>query len=508
MAQKSAFRMGDTSLNAALSQGANFLRDREDIADTQELESKLWSSRGLLAATVASHLRLETSTCRILPPKFWIQGSTNLCIPVLAGNKDQGTRHRLLLRVAMPHMHAIRHYPDALDDKVNTEAATYMWMQRHCSDIRIPKLYAFAFSDGAQFTHVDLQPWHVRVRHRFRQWLYELLKWPMVGQYVPQRSAPETGIAFMLLEYIDRSVGKPFAFTRKKYSNDPVKRTNLYHGISRIMASLARIPQPRIGSFRFDRERGTVSLTNRPMNVAVMVTESAGSPRVIQTGQTYGDPLTFASDMLSVFDNFLLHEPLSVLNPTDARDRLTARVMLRALLHTFIPLERRYGPYLVQPTDLNAGNLFVDDDWNVTCMVDLEWINALPAEALSVNPWMTPTPFDMITDEYEHYEAERNKFLAILAEIECEKRLEHNINLVRTMEQSWKSRSIWFWDSLRYTNAWEGVFEDHLLTKYSTDRKLVQNLRRLSKLFCEDSETVVKRMVADARAYEAKSSKD
>lgn len=36
--------------------------------------------------------------------------------------------------------------PGNLDEKINTEAATYAWLQRNCPEVPIPQLYGFGLS--------------------------------------------------------------------------------------------------------------------------------------------------------------------------------------------------------------------------------------------------------------------------------------------------------------------------------------------------------------------------
>lgn len=38
-------------------------------------------------------------------------------------------------------------YPSTVDEKLNSEVGTYVWMQHQCSDICIPCLYGFSFFD-------------------------------------------------------------------------------------------------------------------------------------------------------------------------------------------------------------------------------------------------------------------------------------------------------------------------------------------------------------------------
>jgi hypothetical protein len=58
--------------------------------------------------------------------------------------------------------------------------------------------------------------------------------------------------------------GDPLSSTWQRHRQDVVRRDNLYRSISRILLDLAKVPLPRIGSWRLDG-LGTISLTNRPL---------------------------------------------------------------------------------------------------------------------------------------------------------------------------------------------------------------------------------------------------
>jgi len=58
--------------------------------------------------------------------------------------------------------------------------------------------------------------------------------------------------------------GDPLSSTFKDGRHDETRRDNLYRGISRILLDLAKVPLPRIGSWKLDG-RGVISLTNRPL---------------------------------------------------------------------------------------------------------------------------------------------------------------------------------------------------------------------------------------------------
>ncbi|QPG95098.1 hypothetical protein C2857_007660 [Epichloe festucae Fl1] len=380
----------------------------------------------------------------------------------------------------MPHKLAEQQYPGTIDEKVSCEVATYAWMQEHCANIRIPTLYAFGFANAGHFTHISQQPLYVRACRRFWQWIYRLLRYPLLSNYTCNQSAPAVGTAYMLLEHIGPETGKMLSHTWTQHLGDASRQTRLFQGMSRIMLSLARLPQPHIGSFSFNASDGTIQLSNRPLTCSMMIFENSGTPRTIQPCQLYQSTDSFTSDLLTLYDNHFLHDPHAVRNADDARERMAIRTLLR------------------------TSNIFVDDDWNITCLIDLEWICALPSEMLSVPYWLTNCSIDGIIDEeYDTFDQVRKAFLTIMDTEHRTIRMEHGIDITSTIRDTWESKGVWFWACVRSINAWLFVFEDHILPKFSADGELDDDLTQVSTFWQEDVGQVVKAKVDDEERYQA-----
>ncbi|KAK7398508.1 hypothetical protein QQX98_012116 [Neonectria punicea] len=236
----------------------------------------------------------------------------------------------------------------------------------------------------------------------------------------------------------------------------------------------------------------------------MMLFENSGTPRTVQPRQLYQSTDSFASDMLTLYDNHLLHDPHAVRDEDDARERMTIRTLLRAVTHYFILSDRRNGPFLLQLTDLHQSNIFVDDDWNITCLLDLEWICALPVEMLSVPYWLTNCSIDDIIDEeYDRFDEARQAFLTVMDEESKSIRMEHDIQITNTMRDVWVSKGVWFWTCIRSLNAWLFVFEDHILPKFSANKGLVADLKQLSSFWQQEVGPIVKAKVDDEEKYQA-----
>lgn len=154
--------------------------------------------------------------------------------------------------------------------------------------------------------------------------------------------------------------------------SDPEKTRNLFRGLSQISLSLARFPQPRIGSYRFDDDSATISLSNRPWTSEMAILENDGAPRTMARDETYTCVEPYISDMITFHDKRFLEDPTAAFHELDCQKQMFTKSFLRAVAHHFLCQERRYGPFVLQFTDLHQSNIFVDEDGNVTAILDLE----------------------------------------------------------------------------------------------------------------------------------------
>lgn len=78
--------------------------------------------------------------------------------------------------------------------------------------------------------------------------------------------------------------------------------------------------------------------------------------------------------MLSFHDRRFFNHPNAACDAADCREKMAARMVLCIVLHRLINASYRAGPFVLQRTDLHASNIFVDDDWNIACLIDLKWV--------------------------------------------------------------------------------------------------------------------------------------
>ena len=77
----------------------------------------------------------------------WIHGSFNVCIPVSVPEGSSSTA-KMALRLPLPYKVGEDIHPGNAEEKVRTEAATYIWVRENFPDIPIPELRGFGVPGG------------------------------------------------------------------------------------------------------------------------------------------------------------------------------------------------------------------------------------------------------------------------------------------------------------------------------------------------------------------------
>lgn len=484
-------------MESALDEEQNVINWASYGPATEKLYQEIWEQKESVEALVKHHMALGSQeTCTLLPRDHWIRGSFNVCAMV----QVQSSGQKLVFRCPMPHKLAEARYPGSVDEKSSCEVGAYAWVEEHCPEIRTPHLFGFGFLDGQHFTHAKHMSFFPRIGRMFWRFVYRLLGRPLLSHYVCNPPRLQVHFAYMILEHLGPETGRMLSNTFATHKEDEAHRQRLFRGMSRILLSLARIPQAQIGSFQF-HGNGVVTLSNRPLCCATMIAENDGATRIQQRNDTYTCTEAFVSDTITFHDHRFLSQPNAVYSENDCRAQMAVKTLLRVLSHNHIKRELRNGPFILQLTDFHASNILVDSEWNVTGLIDLEWICALPAEMLDVPYWLTGHAVDHIKEEkLEPFDRVRREFMRVFEEEEqdLKTKARHTITLSKVMHDMWESKGVWFWICLSSVNAMYFVLETHLIPPGSLPLKAEAVL---SRFWCRDSEDIVRKKMAEKEAY-------
>jgi hypothetical protein len=84
--------------------------------------------------------------------------------------------------------------------------------------------------------------------------------------------------------------------------------------------------------------------------------------------------------LISLQDSKIASQANAIHDQEDGESQLAALTAPRAVMHTFISPEYRQGPFHLTLSDLHQSNIFVDEEWNIQTVIDLEWAHTLPVE--------------------------------------------------------------------------------------------------------------------------------
>lgn len=144
----------------------------------------------------------------------------------------------------------------------------------------------------------------------------------------------------------------------------------------------------------------------------------------------------------------------SVYSPADCRQKYTCRHLMQAIAPHFISRRNNndnYGPFKLFGGDFCPSNVLVDDDLNITAVIDWEFCYAAPAQLAGSLPWwlLLRHPSDMLSDVGERgflelYTPKAELFIQAVREREAEADLDVSDRLSTRMRESLETRAAWF----------------------------------------------------------------
>ncbi|CAK7228964.1 hypothetical protein SBRCBS47491_007085 [Sporothrix bragantina] len=553
----------------ALLSGADILHESQQFRGVMSFWFRMSQpqQRVALERLVAQHIGTDAARVKVSHTKMWRQGAFNLAIPMLVFDSKAAAEaardptlqagmngdipasvsdsvRRVMLRLPMAAKCGEAVNPGSILEKMRCETATYVWMQQHCPDVRIPHLYGFGLPTGKHFAHANhvffIRRFFLSIRRLVASWMGRPVPSRYLSVSVRKDDCPiDTG--YMVIEHFGSSFGQELPLKVRKAKvvagsaveclpepiqilSEPTKMNNLFRGVSRIILSLARVPQPRIGAFRFNDD-GTISLDNRPVTADMFVLENAGAPRTMDVDATYDSVDEYIDELQTFHEQRFLAAPNAANSEDDAVYQMGSMSFLRAVAHHFIKggskdnnsgssisttSRRRKGPFVLSMSDNNQSNIMVDDDWNVTGIYDLEWIFSAPVDQPREPPWLTWSLVDSIVDTehggYEAYAATRAAFMAVFAE---EERLADTkelnaalggMTLSAVMEESWAAKTFFFYASLLSINGMTQVVRSQLWPMFfgSADaRGLLDPYMTLTQLWAPKAVDVITKKMDD-----------
>lgn len=334
-----------------------------------------------------------------------------------------------------------------------------------------------------------------------------LTVFPSLSRYIRRPKPTNLATGYLLTEYIEENDAVMLSESWEEKRHNKSQRTNLFRDLSRIMLSLGRIPLPRIGSFTLD-DQGVLSLTNRPLTLRLQDPENEGVPTNIARNDTYTTAETYILDLLAYHDSLLRYRPNSINDQSDCRAQMAVMTGMRAVLPQFINRDLRNGPFQFTLTDVHQSNIFVDEEWYIKCIIDLEWACSLPMEMQSPPHWLTGRCVDQL--EGEHLVAYNHMHEEFMEAFENEERLQYNtvgekesLLRTRTMRRTWEFGGYFYFHALESPTGFFNLFLQHIWPRFPASEAAKRGFdEALSPFWGFDADEVTSRKMNDREEYE------
>lgn len=328
-------------------------------------------------------------------------------------------------------------------------------------------------------------------------------------RYVRRRKPSDLQPGYLLIDYVEEKDGVMLLESWEEKRQDRSRRTNLFKDLSRIILSLGQIPLPRIGSFTLD-DQGVLSLTNRPLTIRLQDLENEGVPTNIGRNDSYTTVEPYMLDLLAYHDSLLRYRPNSINDRGDCRAQMAAITGMRAVLPHFINRDLRNGPFLFTLTDIHQGNIYVDAEWHIKYVIDLEWACSLPMEMQKPPHWLTGRNVDQLEDEHlAAYNDVREEFMEAF---ENEEKLQYgtsmerdNLLRTRTMRRAWETGGYFYFHALESPTGLFNLFLQHIWPRFPASTAARTGFdEAVSPFWSFDTDEVTAIKMKDREEYEAR----
>lgn len=329
-----------------------------------------------------------------------------------------------------------------------------------------------------------------------------LLRLPTTCHYVG-RSYPDTlKMGYLIMSYVTN--GAMLSKTWGEHRHDSNRRSNLFHGLARIMLSLGKPRLPRIGSFTLDNS-GVISLTNRPLTLRLQALENEGISTDISRDYTYSAVDQYLLDFLNCHNNRIYQQPNSIHSENDARQQVAALTMMRSIIPHFVDRNLRHGPFIFTLTDMHQSNIFVDDQWNITSLIDLEWACSLPVELQGPPYWLSGRSVDGMPPG-EHLDAFGDMVAEFIKAYEAEESLlvgkDQPLFQSALMRKCWETGSFWYFQAVNSPKGMFMIFDKHIQPMFCAEHcKTTVFDGVVSSYWARDVNAVVERKLKEEDSY-------
>ncbi|KAL1878372.1 hypothetical protein Plec18167_004444 [Paecilomyces lecythidis] len=174
---------------------------------------------------------------------------------------------------------------------------------------------------------------------------------------------------------------------------------------------------------------------------------------------------------------------------------------MKSISSLFFRPELRRGPFFLNFTDLHQSNLLVDKEWNIKCLIDLEWSCSRPVEMMHPPYWLTNQAVDGI--DQNEYEKLHGEFMEVFKEEERKSCPQARISLSQILEQGWQIGTFWYSLALDSPTGIFTLFYEHIQPRF--EKKHIDDpvfFTIMQSYWCMNAANFIRKKVQDKETYD------
>jgi hypothetical protein len=154
---------------------------------------------------------------------------------------------------------------------------------------------------------------------------------------------------------------------------------------------------------------------------------------------------------------------------------------MRALLPILTDRNLR-EEFVLSLTDMHQSNIFVDSEWHIKRIIDLEWACSRPIQTLGPPYWLNSKGIDQIHgDALKEYAKLHEEFMAEFQREELERYKSDTCSQI--LQSCWERGTFWYLNALDSPSALPTLFLYHIQPQFAefstvSDRELMKYWRR------------------------------
>ncbi|CAG8139038.1 unnamed protein product [Penicillium olsonii] len=297
-----------------------------------------------------------------------------------------------------------------------------------------------------------------------------------------KKDSPSELGPFIIMEYIDHHANmidilkKPGRPTKERVTLDPdiirAKLKTLYKELPKVLVSLSRLSQDKIGSF-CQADDFTWEVACRSLSLHMNELVRLGTlPQSKLPATTFDTASSYFEALAELHVSHLTSQRNDAVHSIeDCQRKFVARFLFRKLIRD-PHLKAQWisfvnGPFPIWCDDFRPGNVLVDIDLNITGVVDWEFTYTAPVEFTHAPPWWLllekPEYWSRGLDDWcIEYEKRLQIYLEAMVEHEEDVirkgQLAESKRLSSAMRRSWETGDFWIMYAARNNFAFDAIY--------------------------------------------------